>query len=99
MNTCSECEWWKPNPGTCEQDNRYCPAATAACKWFEPGPDEDARPPLLEWCEGCGGEGKLYTSRWGGNDPDVWPTGTCETCRGTGRMPVESEPADEEYAA
>lgn len=37
-----------------------------------------------EWCLTCGGEGKLYTSRYGGNDPDVWPTGPCEACDGTG---------------
>jgi hypothetical protein len=38
------------------------------------------------WCQHCGGEGKLYTSRYGGNDPDVWSTGPCEACNGTGEV-------------
>lgn len=42
-------------------------------------------------CERCGGEGKLYTSRYGGNDPDVWPTGDCPVCEGTGYEPVEDD--------
>jgi hypothetical protein len=46
------------------------------------------------WCERCGGEGKLYTSRYGGNDPDVWPTGTCAVCEGTGYALVETEPVE-----
>jgi len=40
-------------------------------------------------CERCGGEGKLYTSRYGGNDPDVWPIGTCPVCEGSGYTPTE----------
>ena len=42
------------------------------------------RGPHSEYCGYCGGEGKLYTSRYGGNDPDVWPIGKCEICDGTG---------------
>ena len=38
----------------------------------------------MRYCERCGGEGKLYTSRYGGNDPDVWPTGECPVCEGSG---------------
>lgn len=30
-------------------------------------------------CETCEGEGKVWTSRWGGNDPDVWAI-PCPDC-------------------
>jgi len=40
-------------------------------------------------CEACGGEGYKYTSRYGGNDPDVWRTGMCEACTGTGWQQCE----------
>ncbi len=39
--------------------------------------------PILA-CIKCSGEGTLYTSRYGGNDPDVWPTGECDACEGSG---------------
>ena len=35
-------------------------------------------------CERCGGEGRIYQSRYGGNDPDVWDAGECPDCNGTG---------------
>ena len=35
---------------------------------------------LTRTCEHCDGEGKLWTSRWGGNDPDVTYAGRCEEC-------------------
>lgn len=38
----------------------------------------------MTYCARCGGEGKLYTSHHGGNDPDVWPTGECPACDGSG---------------
>lgn len=41
----------------------------------------------MTYCTRCGGEGKLYTSRYGGNDPDVWVTGECPVCEGTGSEP------------
>ncbi len=34
-------------------------------------------------CPRCNGEGKVWHSRYGGNDPDVWPK-TCPECDGTG---------------
>lgn len=43
-------------------------------------------------CGICGCEGKIYTSRYGGNDPDVWPSGPCEACEGTGYRLQETEP-------
>jgi len=44
--------------------------------------------PRSRHCNHCGGEGKLYTSRYGGNDPDVWPTGECEACEGQGTVDI-----------
>jgi hypothetical protein len=41
------------------------------------------------YCEKCQGEGQLYTSRYGGNDPDVWATGTCPVCEGGGHAICE----------
>ncbi len=37
---------------------------------------------IMTACQTCFGEGKLYTSRYGGNDPDVWCIGKCEACDG-----------------
>ena len=46
-------------------------------------------------CEACGGEGQFYTSRYGGNDPDVYPTGEqCPWCRGDGMAWVAAEPIE-----
>lgn len=43
-------------------------------------------------CGACGGEGRLYTSRYGGNDPDVWPSGLCPSCKGCGyTSPIAAE--------
>lgn len=56
----------------------------------------DPLPVTLQLCERCGGEGKLYTSRYGGNDPDVWPVGDCPECEGTAYVAVETEEVDEE---
>lgn len=43
-------------------------------------------------CEACGGEGRRYTSRYGGNDPDVWDAGPCQACEGTCYVDVEAAP-------
>lgn len=40
-------------------------------------------------CQKCQGEGTIYTSRYGGNDPDVYPVGKCEVCDGSGNQPCE----------
>ncbi len=40
-------------------------------------------------CGACGGEGVQYTSRYGGNDPDVYAVGTCSACNGTGDQQCE----------
>lgn len=48
-------------------------------------------------CAKCQGEGSIYQSRYGGNDPDVWRVGACEACGGSGNQACEergcSEPA------
>jgi hypothetical protein len=56
----------------------------------------DPLPVTRQLCVRCGGEGTLYTSRYGGNDPDVWPTGECPVCDGTGYELVETEEVEEE---
>lgn len=33
-----------------------------------------------EPCAVCGGEGRIFKSRYGGNDPDVWDAGPCPAC-------------------
>lgn len=40
-------------------------------------------------CVACGGEGRKYKSRYGGNDPDVWDAGPCEACDGSGNQTCE----------
>jgi len=40
-------------------------------------------------CSMCGGEGTKYASRYGGNDPDVYPIGQCEACEGSGDQMCE----------
>jgi len=38
-------------------------------------------------CEACHGEGRILTTRYGGNDPDTIDLGPCPHCEGTGRVP------------
>lgn len=60
-------------------------------------PDLPAYVPVVKGpCAHCGGEGKLYTSRYGGNDPDVWPIGECPVCDGTGYELIETNEIEEE---
>lgn len=47
--------------------------------------------PLTVECPECGGEGRIYRSKYGGNDPDVWDAGPCEDCDGTGEQPIGCE--------
>lgn len=46
--------------------------------------------PRILTCPKCAGEGQLYTSRYGGNDPGVWPTGECPACKGSGNAECEA---------
>jgi hypothetical protein len=50
-------------------------------------------------CSKCSGEGTLYTSRYGGNDPDVWPVGECDACEGSGNQTCESRGCKEPAVA
>jgi hypothetical protein len=45
---------------------------------------------MILHCGKCSGEGVLYDSRYGGNDPDVWPTGVCTACNGSGNAICEA---------
>lgn len=47
-------------------------------------------------CSKCQGEGSLYTSRYGGNDPDVWRTGECPACKGSGNETCASRGCKED---
>lgn len=47
-------------------------------------------------CMNCGGEGKIYASRYGGNDPDVWPTGDCPACKGSANQVCEARGCSED---
>ena len=46
-------------------------------------------------CVKCSGEGSLFKSRYGGNDPDVWHTGQCDACEGSGNQVCEERGCDE----
>lgn len=43
---------------------------------------------IMNICPECGGEGRRWRSKYGGNDPDVWDAGPCEHCDGAGYIPV-----------
>jgi ssDNA-binding Zn-finger/Zn-ribbon topoisomerase 1 len=40
-------------------------------------------------CPECGGSGRIYLSRYGGNDPDVRDGGACDACHGSGDAECE----------
>ena len=53
--------------------------------WRKP---ETAPPPIVPLvceCVECDGEGRVYKSRYGGNDPDCWAI-RCDTCAGDGEI-------------
>lgn len=41
-------------------------------------------------CTKCNGEGRIFKSKYGGNDPDVWDSGECEDCKGSGSQVCEA---------
>jgi hypothetical protein len=41
-------------------------------------------------CTKCSGEGRLYRSKYGGNDPDVWDAGKCDACDGSGNATCDA---------
>lgn len=46
-------------------------------------------------CIKCQGEGRIFKSKYGGNDPDVWDAGKCEACDGSGSHRCDSRSCDE----
>lgn len=50
-------------------------------------------------CSKCEGEGSIFASRYGGNDPDVWRVGPCEDCGGSGNMVCEARGCHENAIA
>lgn len=52
-------------------------------------------------CQKCGGDGREWRSKYGGNDPDVWDAGPCEACDGTGEQTCEDcgeHPASHQFS-
>lgn len=41
-------------------------------------------------CNKCQGEGRIFKSKYGGNDPDVWDAGKCAACNGSGEQACEA---------
>jgi DnaJ-class molecular chaperone len=50
-------------------------------------------------CLTCGGEGRIFKSKYGGNDPDVWDAGQCEECEGSGNAVCEARDCKERAVA
>jgi hypothetical protein len=46
-------------------------------------------------CIKCQGEGRIFKSKYGGNDPDVWDAGMCEACDGSGNHTCENRGCDD----
>lgn len=47
-------------------------------------------------CMHCAGEGRIFKSKYGGNDPDVWDAGECPHCRGTANQACEARDCAED---
>lgn len=50
-------------------------------------------------CPKCSGEGRIWKSTYGGNDPDVWDAGQCEECTGDGNARCDARGCDEKAIA
>lgn len=50
-------------------------------------------------CVKCGGEGRIFKSKYGGNDPDVWDAGQCEACEGSGHQACDARSCKEKAVA
>jgi DnaJ-class molecular chaperone len=46
-------------------------------------------------CRKCSGEGRIFKSRYGGNDPDVWDAGKCDECDGSGNQTCDARSCTE----
>lgn len=47
-------------------------------------------------CMHCAGEGRLLTSRYGGNDPDTIDAGECRACKGSANQVCEARSCSED---
>jgi DnaJ-class molecular chaperone len=47
-------------------------------------------------CPQCAGEGRIWKSKYGGNDPDVWDAGQCPRCEGAGVVKEDVDQSDED---
>lgn len=54
---------------------------------------------LSLYCIACGGEGLIFKSRYGGNDPDVWADCKCEACDGSGNQRCDARGCKENAIA
>lgn len=50
-------------------------------------------------CLNCGGEGRIFKSKYGGNDPDVWDAGECPACKGSENQVCEAHGCKEDATA
>ena len=50
-------------------------------------------------CMHCAGEGRIYKSKYGGNDPDVWDAGECPECKGSANQVCEQRGCSEDAIA
>lgn len=50
-------------------------------------------------CRNCNGEGRMFKSRYGGNDPDVYDAGQCPECEGSGTQTCEVRGCSEKAVA
>lgn len=50
-------------------------------------------------CSKCQGEGRIFKSKYGGNDPDVWDAGPCGVCEGSGNQMCEARGCTEKAVA
>lgn len=50
-------------------------------------------------CSKCQGEGRIFKSKYGGNDPDVWDAGECDACEGGGDHMCEARGCTEKAVA
>lgn len=50
-------------------------------------------------CTKCSGEGRIFKSRYGGNDPDVWDAGQCDVCEGSGNATCDARGCNEKAVA
>ncbi len=51
---------------------------------------------MILHCLQCSGEGRIFKSKYGGNDPDVWDAGKCEACDGSGNATCDNRGFDED---